>query len=150
MFYRSYKTVHPDFFKVGTQEKIMSGEIENPGPSDLMSEKERQYYIDTFEASGLEGPTRYYKSTPKRYGQEQELHLNPVLPETLPILFVAPNHEPFTTQPRIEETRAYVPSQEVIRVEDSAHFVMLEKRDVLTKIIGDWVESKLKSTVPAA
>ncbi|KAG8994165.1 hypothetical protein FRB94_010081 [Tulasnella sp. JGI-2019a] len=74
-----------------------------------------------------------------------ELHLNPVLPASLPILFVAPNNEPFTAPKVIAATEPLVPSQEVIRIENCGHFVMLEKPDETTRIIGDWVQKKLDS-----
>ncbi|KAG9026260.1 hypothetical protein FRB95_009041 [Tulasnella sp. JGI-2019a] len=143
--YRSYKTFVPEFWKAGTVKGILTGKIDPPGPSDLMGEKEREFYIDFFKASGLDAPTRYYKSTPKLYAQEQELDLDPVLPVSLPILFVAPNNEPFTAQERIDATKSYVPSQEVIRIENCAHFALLEKPDETTSIIGDWVEKTLKA-----
>lgn len=72
-----------------------------------------------------------------------ELKLNPILPTTLPVLLVAPDHEPFCSPERVEKSREYVPSLEVVRL-DSAHFVMLEKRDEVTQIIGNWVEKNLK------
>ncbi|KAG9026261.1 hypothetical protein FRB95_009042 [Tulasnella sp. JGI-2019a] len=145
MVYRPHKTVNPHLFKAGTAKKIIIGKTNPTGPSDLMGAKEREHYIEFFEASGPDAPTRYHKSTPEWYAQEQELQLNPVLPVSLPILFVAPNHELFTTPQCINATKPYVPSLEVIRIEDCGHFALLEKPDEITSIVGDWVEKKLNA-----
>ncbi|KAG8982932.1 hypothetical protein FRB94_006198, partial [Tulasnella sp. JGI-2019a] len=64
-------TINPDFYKPGTVKGIMTGTIESPGPTDLMSAKEREFYIEFLKASGLDAPTKYYKSTPEQYAQEQ-------------------------------------------------------------------------------
>ncbi|KAG8982994.1 hypothetical protein FRB94_006120 [Tulasnella sp. JGI-2019a] len=70
MWYRSHQTINPDFYKPGTAKGIMTGTIESPGPTDLMSAKEREFYIEFFKANGLDAPTKYYKSTPERYAQK--------------------------------------------------------------------------------
>lgn len=63
----------------------------------------------------------------------------------MPILFIAPNQESFATEARINATRNFVPSMEVVRI-DSGHFVMLEEPAAVTRIIGDWVAKQLKET----
>ncbi|KAG9002804.1 hypothetical protein FRB94_004750 [Tulasnella sp. JGI-2019a] len=141
--YRSNKT-QVNFTSLGACKKLMKGETKIAGPTDVMSERERAFYIDTFERGGIDAPINYYRSADCRYEQEQALKLNPVLPTSMPILFIA-TKEPFCTPKRIEATRPFVPSMEVARL-TSNHFVMLEKRDEITQIIGDWVENKLKAT----
>ncbi|KAG8843569.1 hypothetical protein FRB96_003894 [Tulasnella sp. 330] len=143
MLYQSHRTVHPKLFAEGTMEKIMKGVIEAPGPSDLMSTKERQFHIDTLEAGGINKPLNYYRQTPHAFAIQEALKLNPILPNTLPVLLLAADHEPFGSPDLVERSRAFVPSLEVVRM-DSAHFIMLEKREEVTQIIGDWVEKKLK------
>jgi len=140
--YRSNKST-VEFTTEGAVEKIIRRETQLPGPSDLMTEKERQYYIQTFEEGGIDGPLNYYRSTEYRYEQEQALSLDPKLPKEMPILFIAPTGEKFATDKQIESTKAFVPSMEVIRV-DSGHFVLLERRYEISKIVGDWVEEKVK------
>ncbi|KAG8843571.1 hypothetical protein FRB96_003896 [Tulasnella sp. 330] len=140
---QSNKTVSPELWGDGTIEKIMDGNLEAPGPSDLMTAKERQFHIDTLEAGGIDKPLNYYRQTPHAFAIQDRLKLNPVLPTTLPVLLVAPDHEPFGSPDRAEKSRGLVPSMEVVRI-DSAHFALLEKRDEVTQIIGDWVEKKLK------
>ncbi|KAG8979644.1 hypothetical protein FRB93_010001 [Tulasnella sp. JGI-2019a] len=144
LVYRSYTTLcDPPSVRVGVMEKYLTGELKIDGPSNIMSAEERQYCIKILEAGGIDKPLNYYKSTTYRFEQEQELKLNPVLPSTLPILLVAPTAERFATPERIEATRPFVPSMEVVHPE-AAHFVLLEKRDEVTQIIGDWLEKKLK------
>ncbi|KAG8871203.1 hypothetical protein FRB97_008905, partial [Tulasnella sp. 331] len=67
LLYRSHKTMHLQIFAEGTIEKIMSGEIEAPGPSDLMSAEERQFHIDTLEGGGIDKPLNYYRQTPHAF-----------------------------------------------------------------------------------
>ncbi|KAG9026258.1 hypothetical protein FRB95_009039 [Tulasnella sp. JGI-2019a] len=142
LLYRSHKTVHPELWGVGTIEKIMSGEIANPGPSDVMSEKERQSYIKYFEANGIDKPLNYYRQFPHAFAIQEKLKLNPILPTTMPVLLVAPDHEPFVHPDLVEKSKHFVPSLEVQPIE-SAHFVLLERRDEITQIVGDWVEKAL-------
>lgn len=86
----------------------------------------------------------------------------------MPILLIAPTGDKFATDEYIELTKPYVPSMEVgafgnvepkyvgrprsrtlcvlflVRIE-SGHFVMLERRDQVSEIIGDWVQKTLKA-----
>lgn len=71
------------------------------------------------------------------------LKLNPVLPSTLPVLFVGPTAERFVTPETIEQTRPFVPSMEVVRPE-GGHYIMIEKGDEVAQMVGDWLETKLK------
>jgi len=125
---------------------ITTGEIDVGGTSDVLTPVERQYYIDTFmnTEGGVEAATRYYKSTRFRYDQEQELKVKSHLPAELPVFFVAPMQEPFTTLERIEKSLQYVPSQETMYITDSGHFPMFEKSGVFERIIGEWVEGQLR------
>ncbi|KAG8989937.1 Bifunctional epoxide hydrolase 2 [Tulasnella sp. JGI-2019a] len=143
--FRSHNTVHPELYGVDTIKKIISGEIANPGPSDLMSEKERQFYIQTFEASGIDKPLNYYRQVPHGFAIQEELKPNPILPITLPTLLMALNYEPFAHPDIVEKSKEFVPSLEVVRI-DSAHCVLMEKREEVTQIVGDWIEKKLKDT----
>ncbi|KAG8868569.1 hypothetical protein FRB97_002182 [Tulasnella sp. 331] len=155
--YRTHNTMDPKIFGEGTVEKLMSGEIPYPGPSDLMSEKERKFQIETLERGGIDKPLNYFRQTPYTFkiqeahtrgyafSQSTELKLNPILPATLPALIIAPNFDPYSAPDRIEKSKAFVPSLEVTRV-DGAHFVMLEKREEVTQIVGDWLQKKLKTT----
>ncbi|KAG8880734.1 hypothetical protein FRB98_004751 [Tulasnella sp. 332] len=130
------------FTPLGACEKLLKDETKIAGPTDVMSAKERAFYIETFEREGIDAPMNYYRSADCRYEQEQALKLDPVLPKSMPILFIA-TKEPFCTPARVEATRPFVPSMEVERLA-SNHFVMLEKRDEVAQIIGDWVEKKLE------
>ncbi|KAG8844344.1 hypothetical protein FRB96_003068 [Tulasnella sp. 330] len=139
--YRSLDTP-VQFTPLGACEKLLKDETKIAGPTDVMSAKERAFYIETFEREGIDAPMNYYRSADCRYEQEQALKLDPVLPKSMPILFIA-TKEPFCTPARVEATRPFVPSMEVERLA-SNHFVMLEKRDEVAQIIGDWVEKKLE------
>ncbi|KAG9011636.1 hypothetical protein FRB94_000749 [Tulasnella sp. JGI-2019a] len=142
--YRSHKTVHPDLYGAGTIEKILSGEIENPGPSDLMSDKERQIYIKALETGGIDGPLNYFRQISHQFAIQEALKssFKPVCPATLPILLLAAEHEPFGHPDICERTKEFAPSVEIVRL-DSAHFIMLEKRDEVTQRVGDWLEKVL-------
>jgi len=140
--YRSIKTM-VDWTPPGASKKIMDGEIQFDGESDIMSAKEKRFYLDTFEKGGIDAPLNFYRSLPHWYEQEQALKLKHSYPETLPILLLAPTGEKFAAESRIEPTRAVVPSLEVIPIE-SNHWVMVERGPEVAQIIGDWVERKLK------
>lgn len=71
------------------------------------------------------------------------LKLDPVLPKTMPILLVATS-EKFATDERIDMTREFVPSMEVVRLNGCNHFAMLEQPKEVTQVIGDWIEKQLK------
>ncbi|KAG9036580.1 hypothetical protein FRB95_008414 [Tulasnella sp. JGI-2019a] len=144
MLYRSRKTVHPELFGAGTMDKIMTGKIKNPGSSDLMSREERLFYIKAFQIGGIDKPLNYYRTTRHLYAIQEELKLDPVLPSMLPALLIAPDHDPFASDERCEASKAFVPSLEVVRV-DSAHYILLEKRDEVTRIVGDWVEKAIEA-----
>lgn len=69
--------------------------------------------------------------------------MDPTLPSTLPILFVATS-EKFASEERVDATREFVPSMEVVRLTDCNHFAMSEQPKEVTQIIGDWIEKRLK------
>ncbi|KAG8843555.1 hypothetical protein FRB96_003918 [Tulasnella sp. 330] len=144
LFWRSHDTTSkPPLYPPGALQKYITGEWKIESPSTILSEKERQWYIDTLKAGGIEKPLNYYKSTPYRYGQEQELKLNPVIPSTIPILLIVPTGESITSAKAVERTRPFVPSMEVVHPV-GAHFVMVESGAEVAKMIGEWLEEKLK------
>ncbi|KAG8843554.1 hypothetical protein FRB96_003917 [Tulasnella sp. 330] len=152
--FRSRDTLcEPPFISQGSIQKYLTGEWKIDSPATLLSEKvrhiERQYYIDTFKAGGIDKPLNYYRSTPYRYEQEQGKfsfamnHLDLIIPATVPILFMVPTGERIVNAEVIENTRPFVPSMEVVRPE-GAHYIMLEKGDEVAQIIGDWLEKKFE------
>lgn len=73
------------------------------------------------------------------------LNLDPKLPSTLPVLFIAPDDEPFCSPSRLERTTKYVPSMEVVRMPNTAHFVLLERKTEVTKLVASWLQTKIGS-----
>jgi len=140
--YRSWKT-RVDFWPLGAFEKFLNGTSELSGGTDILSDKERDFSIETLTKGGIDAPLNYFRSMDHRFEIEQALKLDPVLSKTTPILFVGTS-EKFATDERIAATREYVPSMEVVRLTDCNHFAMVEQPKEVTQVIGDWIEKKLK------
>jgi len=140
MLYRSDYTIL-DLLAGDNLQRIANGEALFQ-PSDILTAKERQIYIDNFERGGLEPPANQMRSKSHIYEQEQALKLDQALPKELPLLLLASDKSPFSTPERIETTNSYVPSLEVKRL-DCGHWGQLEEPEEVAQIVGDWVAKKL-------
>jgi hypothetical protein len=73
------------------------------------------------------------------------------LPETLPVLLIATDGEPFASEEALAAGRPFVPSLEVVRLH-STHWVTQERKEEVTQIIQDWLTAKLviESILPSS
>jgi len=108
-------------------------------PSDLMIQSEKDVYVKSLEKHGIAAPLRYYKANRERWDQEKEATHSPYFSPELPILFIAPSGDQFASDDFIARSRPFIPSLEVVKI-TSGHFVLQEKKDEISQIVGDWLD----------
>lgn len=95
--------------------------------------------MENFKDS-MTGPLMYYKTQKLRFDEEKDA-IPSTLPASLPVIFFHPLADPTCSSKHVELSKKFVPSLEVVKVEDVGHWMMLECRDMITDRVVEWVEA---------
>jgi len=125
---------------------LIRGETEISVSQDLMSSKEFEFYLKSFKNS-LAGPLSYYKTWRLRFEEEKEANLPSDLPASLPALFVRGTADPTSPERLASRSKNFVPSLKIINLDGAGHWLMMERRDEVTSLVGDWIENALRGQV---
>jgi soluble epoxide hydrolase/lipid-phosphate phosphatase len=106
---------------------------------DLLNEQEFNYYTETFKDS-MNGPLMYYKTVKLRFEEEKAAQLPSYLPSSLPVIFFNPKSDPTCSQKHVQGMTKFVPNLEVVDVENTGHWLMVEQKDVITNGVAQFVE----------
>ncbi|KAF8607513.1 alpha/beta-hydrolase [Ceratobasidium sp. AG-I] len=146
--YRSPRTGRDaSFVKEGQLEALIKGQTPAPSRSDILSDKERSVYIDTFRKCGMYGPTMYYKTFKLRVEEEQAGQLPSSLPPSLPALFFWPRADPTCQAIHVQRMRKFVPSIEIVELAGKGHWLMVEASAEITAKVSEWVEALVQREI---
>ncbi|KAF8313269.1 alpha/beta-hydrolase [Clavulina sp. PMI_390] len=127
----------------GQMEKALQGELKAEGKQDLLTQAEFDFYVSSF-SSDLYGPLSWYKTAKIRYEEEKAAKLLSFLPASLPALFIRGTEDPSSPPMHAKRAKNFVPSLESYDLAGAGHWLMVERKDEITTVVGDWIEEKLK------
>ncbi|KAF9480679.1 epoxide hydrolase [Pholiota conissans] len=106
----------------------------------VLNDKELEYYHSQMK-QGMFGPLNYYRTSKLRHDEELAYGLDSHLREDLPVLFMWGTKDLTATPFVISKSRKFISKYQDVALEGRGHWVMVEAKDEVTDIIGNWLES---------
>jgi len=131
-----------NFTRLGQAQKLVTGQLKHELPGNLLSAQEMQYYVENFKDAML-GPLSYYRTKKIRYEEEKDGNIPNSLPAALPALFFHPMADDSCQSKHVESSKKFVPSMGVIPLEGSGHWAMVERKDIVTDKVIEWIDARL-------
>ncbi|KAF8580579.1 alpha/beta-hydrolase [Ramaria rubella] len=100
---------------------------------------ERNYYLNNYQAGGMNGPLNYYRTTKYRFEEETAGKLPTCLPASLPVLFLWGDKDRTCSQSQVGRMHNYVPSLKIVPVPGKGHWLMVESADVVVGSVADFL-----------
>jgi len=110
-------------------DKVWNKEL---NPSDV------QYYLNTFRKGGMTGPLNYYRTTKLRFEEESAINSVTILPK-IPWLLIYGEKDKTCNSRLVHNTRKFVPQVKVVKLEGKSHWVMIEAKEEVARLVLDFV-----------
>jgi soluble epoxide hydrolase / lipid-phosphate phosphatase len=72
------------------------------------------------------------------------------LPASLPALFVRGTVDPTSQLRHAIRSKDFVPSLKIITLDGAGHWLMVQRKDEVTTLIADWIETTLDTGISLA
>jgi len=118
---------------------IGKAEYNMDGAKSLLSDQEMKYLISQTGGS-IQGPLNYYRTSRLRFEEEEAA---PNLPfaykKGLPVLHLRGTNDATSPEYSMRAVRKILPWGKIITYEGAGHWLMLEKKDEVTRDVLDWL-----------
>ena len=108
---------------------------EKSGGQAILSEQERDYYVEAYTRSGFSGPINWYRNWSQNWasteGVEQFVRI--------PTLFIGAHDDVVVPLHHIDSMKAHVKDLEVHVLRPCGHWTQQERADDVNKLIIDWL-----------
>ncbi|CAA7260120.1 unnamed protein product [Cyclocybe aegerita] len=127
-----------DFTPLGVLEHLLLHAPDHKNPH-LLTDKEYDYYRAQL-SKGMVGPLNYYRTSKFRHDEELAAKLPANLPADLPYLFLWGTKDATATPFVINKSRKFISRYQDVAIEGRGHWLMVEAKDEVTQVIGNWLE----------
>ncbi|KAK9729556.1 hypothetical protein K7432_000235 [Basidiobolus ranarum] len=111
--------------------------LSQPKPDNIMSEKELQYYIDTYTKAGFYGGLSWYRTL--RVIFEEEIDLPTTI--DVPSMMVTAGQDTILLPILTIHMPLYIPNLKRAHIENGTHWVLMEEPDLSNKYIAEFLDS---------
>ncbi|KAF8260615.1 alpha/beta-hydrolase [Lactarius quietus] len=95
-------------------------------------------YISS-QMGDMNGPLSYYRTAKVRFEEEQAAQLPDHLPAELPVLHIWGTKDPSAIPSVLSKMRELTPRLEVIELQNTGHWIMVQGKDEVTRGVLDWL-----------
>lgn len=110
-----------------------------PGGDALLSDAERDYYVEAFQRTGFTGAINWYRNWTRNW--ETQEGYDDVIP--VPTLFIGAVDDTIIAPAMIEGMKPFVPDLELHMLEDCGHWSQQEKPDEVNALMIDWLRRRV-------
>jgi len=120
----------------------VQGGLNRGAGQDILTATEFDFYVSSFKVN-MHGPLAYYKTHKLRYEEEKDAKLPSRLPASLPALFIRGTEDASSPPEHARRAKKFVPSLRMVTLNDAGHWLMVERKEEVTRIVGDWIAATL-------